>query len=131
MKLNMKLYLFMLCALFGASGVFAQANDNFKQVAPPDNAKDLIKKMESTQAPKSTEGQEVKLEATNAATSVTAAPQRNEDLPPEKRTRIRKGFDAKTKQTVFREVVTQEQLDARNKPKQGPEQRAVVPPGKE
>jgi hypothetical protein len=125
----MKIYLFMLSLVLSTSAAFAQSNEQFKQVAAPTNATELVQSVQVGKVPTNQEGQAIVLEANDV--SARATTQVSQDLPPEKRTRIRKGFDAKTKQTLFREVVTQEQLDARNKPKQGPEQRAVVPATKE
>jgi hypothetical protein len=109
MKVNMKLYLFMLCALLGASGVFAQANDNFKQVAPPDNAKDLIKKMESTQIETKPVGVAVALPQQEA--TVLASTQQKSSVPYAEQRVVRKHKDLKTG-AESRRVITRQEYDA-------------------
>ena len=118
----------MLSLVLTANAAFAQSNENFQRVAPPENAKEIVKQMDNTKAPAKAEGQEVVLQPQS---EVSAALVRNEDLPLEKRPRIRKGFDMKTKQVTFREVVTLEQLEARKQANKEREQRVTAPATKE
>ena len=107
-----KSILAVFCTCFCLSIAFAQNNNGIVRTVPPQNADALAKSIAIEKVPTQAEGQPIVLDAKAGATT-TATQMRNEDLPPEKRKIVRKGFDVKSGQVLYREVISREELEAR------------------